>query len=81
MHEARGAHHFTAEYFHQRLVAEAHPEDGDASRKSANHGHGHTRIARRPGPRRNHEVRMCAGERGIDRDGVVTVNIDFRAED
>ena len=80
MHEPRGPHHLAAEHLHHRLMTEADAEDRDASREGVDHAHRNARVARRAGPRRNHQVRVPLTERLLDRDGVVAMDVHLGAE-
>src|ERR1700722_5795705 len=80
MHQARRAHDFPAEHLHQGLVAEANAEDRDAAGERLDHAHRNAGVARRAGSGRNDQMRMLLRERFLDRDGVVAVHVDVRAQ-
>src|ERR1700722_17510941 len=80
VHEPRCAHDAPAEHLDQRLMTEAYAEDWNASRECLDHRHRHPRVARPAGPRRDDQMRVPSGERRLDADGVVTVDVDVRAE-
>src|SRR3984957_8109956 len=80
VHQARGAHDFPAEHFHQGLVAETYAEDRNAPGERLDHAHRNAGVARRAGSGRNDQMRMLLRERLLDRDGVVAVYVDVRTQ-
>jgi hypothetical protein len=49
VHQPPGAHDLAAEHFDERLMAEAHAEDGNVAGKRFDHAHGHAGVMRRAG--------------------------------
>src|SRR5262245_41289482 len=81
MHEPTGSHDSTAEYGHQRLMAEAYTENRNMSRKGLDHMHRNAGVVRSARPGRDRE--MCGFEvlRFPDADGIVAIHAHVGTED
>src|SRR5215469_5676956 len=80
VHEPVGAHDLAAENLDDRLVTETYPEHRNASGELADHVHRYAGVARRPGPRRDAQVRRRERARLRWRQSVVAMHLHFGAE-
>src|ERR1019366_1632649 len=78
MHEAPRAYDFTAEHFHDRLMAETHPEHRQLPRKRADHLHRHARIVGRAWTGRYAKVRGGKKLRLAHADRIVAIHMHVR---
>ena len=81
VHHLRGAHHFAAVHLSDALMAEAHPEHGDAPlAECADRFVRHAGILGSAGPRRHENGIGFECDQLVEGDGVVSVDHGLRAE-